>query len=40
MGQIECFNKTLGKYRVTSSDDSEDYIGFDDIDGAEITVLE
>ena len=36
MGQIEYFNKTLAKYRVTSSDDNEDYIGIDDIDGVAI----
>ena len=40
LGQIEYFNKTLVKYRVTSSDDSEDYIGIDDIDGVEIMLLD
>ena len=40
MGQIEYFNKTLAKYRVMSSDDSEDYIGIDDIDGVEMMLLD
>ena len=40
MGQIEYFSKTLAKYRATSSDDSEDYIGIDDIDGVEIMLLD
>ena len=40
MGQIEYFNKTLAKYRGTYSDDSEDYIGIDDIDGVEIMLLD
>ena len=40
MGQIQYFNKTLAKYRVTYSDDSEGYIGIDDIDGVEIMLLD
>ena len=40
MGQIEYFNKTLAKYRATYSDDSEDYIFIDDIDGVEIILFD
>ena len=40
MGQMEYSNKTLAKYRITSSGDSEDYIGIDDINGVEIMLLD
>ena len=40
MGQMEYSNKTLAKCRVPYSDDSEDYIGIDDIDGVEIMLLD
>ena len=40
MGQIEYFNKALARYRITSADDSENFVSIDEIDEMEKRLLE
>ena len=40
VGNIEYGNKRVGKYRITYTDDSEDYIAADEIDGVEVVLLD
>ena len=38
-GTLEWYNTSLEKLRVIFDDDSDDYIGIDEIDGVEILLL-
>ena len=39
-GVIEYYNTNINQYRVVYSDESEDYIGIEDIDGIEIILID
>ena len=39
-GVIEYYDTNINQYRVVYSDESEDYIGIEDIDGIEIILID
>ena len=39
-GVIEYYNTNINKYRVVYSDESDDYIEIEDIDGIEIILID
>ena len=40
VGEIEYFNNIANKYRVSYKDDTEDYIGIEEIDGIEVILMD
>ena len=39
-GKIQYFNEKMGRYRVLYDDNSEDYIGVEEIEGVELVLLD
>ena len=39
-GKIQYFNEKMGRYRVLYDDNSEDYIGIEEIEGVELVLLD